>query len=49
MQGSNRMLTILGLVVLVLMAGAIQADPEAHPLVLNFPTAIEMQEVGYVD
>ena len=46
MQGSNRILTILGLVVLVLMAGAIQADPEAHPMVLNFPPVVETQVVG---
>jgi hypothetical protein len=41
MRGSKRRLSILGLVVLVLVAGAIQADPEAHPVLVNFPPAIE--------
>jgi len=46
MQCSYRFLSVLGLVVLALFAGAIQADPEAHPELLDYPTAIETQTLG---
>ena len=49
MQGSNRLLTILGLVVLVLVSGAIQADPEAHPVLVNFPPVVETQVLEQVN
>ncbi|WIY23960.1 hypothetical protein [Parasedimentitalea psychrophila] len=49
MQGSSRLLNILALAVLVLLAGAIQAgpvaDPEADPVVVSAPPAIETQRL----
>jgi len=43
MQRSNRFVNALGLAALVLMAGAIQADPEAHPVLISSPPAIDTQ------
>ena len=49
MQGSNRFLYILGLAVLVLVAGVIQADPEAHSVLVAYPPAIETQVLAQLD
>ena len=45
MQRSNRVVNAMGLALLILMSGAIQADPEAHPVLVDAPPAIETQEL----